>query len=111
VGFFSLFPLWAFTPISSGGLGASEIVIGSFISARATAQFVVLIPFAYFETRLGVYRLYAYSVAIFTVSSAIGFPLLNALAQVKGMNSPQFSLAIIIYFILVRNQDIRWFLG
>ncbi|CAE6443678.1 unnamed protein product [Rhizoctonia solani] len=100
MGFFALFPLWAFTPISSGGLGASEVVIGSFISARAIAQFLVLIPFAYFETRLGVYRLYAYSLAIYTISGAIGFPLLNALAKWDGIASPRFNTAIIAYFIL-----------
>ncbi|QRW15855.1 major facilitator superfamily transporter [Rhizoctonia solani] len=100
MGFFSLFPLWAFTPISSGGLGASEIAIGSFISARAIAQFLVLIPFAYFETRLGVYRLYAYSLAVYTISGAIGFPLLNVLAQSDGIASFRFSLAIAVYFIL-----------
>ncbi|CAE6485596.1 unnamed protein product [Rhizoctonia solani] len=99
-GLFTLFPLWAFTPVSSGGLGASEVAIGSFISARAVAHFVVLIPFAYFETRLGVYRLYAYSLAVFTVSGAVAFPLLNALAQWDGITSFRFNLAIIIYFIL-----------
>ncbi|CUA70364.1 Protein ZINC INDUCED FACILITATOR-LIKE 1 [Rhizoctonia solani] len=100
MGFFALFPLWAFTPISSGGLGASEIAIGSFISARAIAQFVVLIPFAYFETRLGVYRLYAYSLTIYTISGAIGFPLLNALAEQDGITSIRFNMAIVLYFIL-----------
>ncbi|KAH7343997.1 major facilitator superfamily domain-containing protein [Rhizoctonia solani] len=101
MGFFALFPLWAFTPISSGGLGASEVAIGSFISIRAIAQFLVLIPFAYFETRLGVYRLYAYSLAVYTISGAIGFPLLNALAKWDGIASPRFNMAIIAYFILV----------
>ncbi|CAE6404854.1 unnamed protein product [Rhizoctonia solani] len=100
MGFFSLFPLWAFTPISSGGLGASEVAIGSFISARAIAQFVVLIPFAYFERRLGVYRLYAYSLAIYTISGSIAFPLLSVLAELDGIASLQFSLAIMVYFIL-----------
>ncbi|KAJ1308445.1 hypothetical protein OPQ81_004149 [Rhizoctonia solani] len=100
MGFFALFPLWAFTPISSGGLGASEVAIGSFISARAIAQFVVLIPFAYFETRLGVYRLYAYSLTIFTVSGAIAPPLLSVLAIWDGITSLRFNVAIVAYFIL-----------
>ncbi|CAE6487362.1 unnamed protein product [Rhizoctonia solani] len=100
MGFFTLFPLWAFTPISSGGLGASEVAIGSFISARAIAQFVVLIPFAYFETRLGVYRLYAYSLTVYTISGTIGFPLLNTLAKWDGITSLRFSMAIVVYFIL-----------
>ncbi|KAG8770466.1 hypothetical protein FRC12_004235 [Ceratobasidium sp. 428] len=33
ISFSTLFPLWAFTPISSGGLGASENIIGVYISA------------------------------------------------------------------------------
>ncbi|CAE6442451.1 unnamed protein product [Rhizoctonia solani] len=101
MGFFALFPLWAFTPVSSGGLGASEVAIGSFISARAIAQFVVLIPYAYFETRLGVYRLYAYSLTVYTISGTIGFPLLNALAKWDGITSLRFNMVIVAYFILV----------
>ncbi|KEP55713.1 MFS transporter [Rhizoctonia solani 123E] len=100
MGFFALFPLWAFTPVSSGGLGASEVAIGSFISARAIAQFVVLIPYAYFETRLGVYRLYAYSLTVYTISGTIGFPLLNALAKWDGITSLRFNMVIVAYFIL-----------
>ncbi|CAE7214091.1 unnamed protein product [Rhizoctonia solani] len=100
IGFFTLFPLWAFTPISSGGLGASEVAIGTFISIRAIAQFIVLIPFAYFETRIGVYRLYAYSLTVFSISGAIAFPFLNALAKWDGITSVRFNLAIVLYFIL-----------
>ncbi|CAE6431105.1 unnamed protein product [Rhizoctonia solani] len=100
MGFISLFYLWAFTPISSGGLGASEVTIGWFLSARSITKVVVLIPFAYFESRLGVYRLYAYSLTIFTVSGAIAFPLLNMLAKRGGITSLQFNLAMIFYFVL-----------
>ncbi|KAG8731731.1 hypothetical protein FRC11_002707 [Ceratobasidium sp. 423] len=100
VGFFSLFSLWAFTPISSGGLGASEAAIGSFLSVRAITKVIVLIPFAYFETRLGAYRLYAYSLTIFTVSGAVAFPLLNILAKQDGITSLQFNLAMVLYFVL-----------
>ncbi|KAF8607843.1 MFS general substrate transporter [Ceratobasidium sp. AG-I] len=95
---FSLFPLWAYTPIADGGLGASEIVIGTYISARAIIHFLILGPFAYLETRLGVYRLYAYSLTMFTVIGSIAFPIINLLARIYGAHSLYTNIAIFLGF-------------
>lgn len=101
----SLLLLWAFTPISNGGLGAPEAIIGMYISSRAIAHLLGLIPFAYFERRLGVYRLYACCMTIFAVAGTSCFPLLNMLVKSYGINSPYFNLAMFLFFIVVSRDN------
>ncbi|KAG9083913.1 hypothetical protein FRC06_004319 [Ceratobasidium sp. 370] len=96
----ALFPLWAFTPTSSGGLGASENMIGTYISARAVIHSLALIPFAYYESRLGVYRLYAYSLSIHGLVTTLSFPLLNLMVRAPGVSPFWVNLAMVLHFIV-----------
>ncbi|QRV87459.1 major facilitator superfamily transporter [Ceratobasidium sp. AG-Ba] len=100
ISFSALFPLWAFTPITNGGLGASENTIGIYISARAIIQFLLLGPFAYFENWFGATRLYAYSLSVYALSSALSFPLLNLMARSPDMNVFWINTALGAHFIL-----------
>ncbi|KAG9085560.1 hypothetical protein FS749_004327 [Ceratobasidium sp. UAMH 11750] len=99
--FSTLFPLWAFTPVSSGGLGASEDTIGTYISVRAVVNFLTLVPFAYCESRLGVYRLYAYSLSIHGLVTTLSFPLLNLMVRTPGVSPFWVNLAMGVHFIVV----------
>ncbi|KAG9083947.1 hypothetical protein FS749_005611 [Ceratobasidium sp. UAMH 11750] len=101
ISFSALFPLWAFTPISSGGLGASENTIGTYISVRAVVHFLALVPFAYCESRLGVYRLYAYSLSIHGLATTLSFPLLNLMVRTPGVSPVWVNLVVGVHFIVV----------
>ncbi|KAG8720098.1 hypothetical protein FRC08_001199 [Ceratobasidium sp. 394] len=101
ISFSALFPLWAFTPISSGGLGASENIIGTYISVRAVVHFLALVPFAYCESRLGVYRLYAYSLSIHGLATTLSFPLLNLMVRTPGVSPFWVNLVMGVHFIVV----------
>ncbi|KAG8698813.1 hypothetical protein FRC09_007015 [Ceratobasidium sp. 395] len=100
ISFSTLFPLWAFTPISSGGLGASENIIGVYISARAVVHFVSLVPFAYCESRFGVYKLYAYSLSAHAIATTLSFPLLNLMVRTPSVSVLWINLAMVVQFIL-----------
>ncbi|KAG8747430.1 hypothetical protein FRC10_001101 [Ceratobasidium sp. 414] len=100
VSFGTLFPLWAFTPTSSGGLGSSENTIGTYISIRAVAHSLALVPFAYCESRIGVYRLYAYSLSIHGLATTLSFPLLNLMVRTPGVSPFWMNLAMGAHFIV-----------
>ncbi|KAG8698849.1 hypothetical protein FRC09_006990 [Ceratobasidium sp. 395] len=100
ISFSTLFPLWAFTPVSSGGLGASENIIGVYISVRAVVHFVSLVPFAYCESRFGVYKLYAYSLSAHAIATTLSFPLLNLMVRTPSVSSLWVNSAMIVQFIL-----------
>ncbi|KAH7341592.1 major facilitator superfamily domain-containing protein [Rhizoctonia solani] len=50
---FTLYPLWAFTPISKGGLGAPESSIGLQLSIRGLLNVLTMFVYAPIEKRLG----------------------------------------------------------
>jgi hypothetical protein len=55
------FPLYAFTPISLGGLGFSEAQIGNYNAARSIISVLVLFAYSPIEKRLGPARTYQVS--------------------------------------------------
>ncbi|CAE6530534.1 unnamed protein product [Rhizoctonia solani] len=98
---FTLYPLWAFTPISKGGLGASESSIGLQLSIRGLLHVLTMFVYAPIEKRLGLYRLYAWSMAMW-VLSGLCYPLLSIWA--KANNSSEgflFQVLLIIWFTIV----------
>ncbi|CAE6536237.1 unnamed protein product [Rhizoctonia solani] len=66
---FTLYPLWAFTPVNKGGLGAPESSIGLQLSIRGLLHVLTMLVYAPIEKRLGLYRLYAWSMAMANSSS------------------------------------------
>ncbi|CAE6375511.1 unnamed protein product [Rhizoctonia solani] len=67
---FTLYPLWAFTAISKGGLGAPESSIGLQLSIRGLLHVLTMLVYAPIEKKLGLYRLYAWSMAIRIIVSS-----------------------------------------
>ncbi|CEL55594.1 Protein ZINC INDUCED FACILITATOR 1 OS=Arabidopsis thaliana GN=ZIF1 PE=1 SV=2 [Rhizoctonia solani AG-1 IB] len=98
---FTLYPLWAFTPISKGGLGASESSIGLQLSIRGLLHVLTMLIYAPIEKKLGLYRLYAWSMAMWVVSG-LCYPLLSIWAKVN--NSSEgflFQVLVIAWFTIV----------
>lgn len=82
---FTLFPLFAFTPIESGGLSFTESEIGGYLSLRALIQIgVMLIYPTLFQSRFlgrgSSIRMYRCAMFIWPITIAL-YPLLNLLAS------------------------------
>ncbi|CAE7155988.1 unnamed protein product [Rhizoctonia solani] len=107
-GWFTLYPLWAFTPISKGGLGAPESSIGLQLSIRGLLHVLTMLIYAPIEKRLGLYRLYAWSMAMW-VLSGLCYPLLSMWA--KANNSSEgfvFQVLLIIWFAIWSFAGFVW---
>ncbi|KAJ1307728.1 hypothetical protein OPQ81_001816 [Rhizoctonia solani] len=105
---FSLYPLWAFTPIAKGGLGAPESSIGLQMSIRGLLHVLTMLVYAPIEKRLGLYRLYAWSMAMWVISG-LCYPLLSIWA--KANNSSDgflFQVLIIIWFTIWSFAGFVW---
>ncbi|KAF8530544.1 MFS general substrate transporter [Hysterangium stoloniferum] len=97
---FSIFPLFSFTPVNSGGLGLSEATIGIQMSIRAIVH-IALMPLystlrKYFGTTIRLHRVIIWLWPI----STICLPLLNALARIAGSESWTFNIAIWAFFVI-----------
>ena len=74
------YPLFAFTPVTSGGLGLSEAMIGIHMALRAITNIVIMMLYPSVERRLGTVKLYQLSMWLWPVT-VLGFPILNAVAR------------------------------
>lgn len=79
---FSIFPLFAFTPIKSGGLGFNEAQIGTHLSIRALMAVGVMFLFSPLHRLTGresALRIYQVSMALWPICMAF-YPLLSWMA-------------------------------
>ncbi|KAL5482742.1 hypothetical protein ACEPAI_9336 [Sanghuangporus weigelae] len=77
---FALFPLFAFTPIESGGLGFSEAQIGAQLGFRSINNILIVFLYSPIERRIGSLATLKLTMAFWPISMAF-FPFLNALAR------------------------------
>ena len=78
--YISSYPLFAFTPIMSGGLGLSEAMIGIHMAIRAITNVFITMFYPSVERQFGTVRTYQLSMWLWPVT-VLGFPLLNAAAR------------------------------
>ena len=98
---FAIYPLWAFTAINKGGLGAPESSIGLQLSLRGLLHVLTMVVYAPIEKRLGLYRLYAWAMAMWILST-LCYPLLNLWARVNSSSDGIFfQFLVIIWFTIV----------
>ncbi|KDN48778.1 hypothetical protein RSAG8_02765, partial [Rhizoctonia solani AG-8 WAC10335] len=105
---FTLYPLWAFTPISKGGLGAPESSIGLQLSIRGLLHVLTMLVYAPIEKRLGLYRLYAWAMFMWMLSG-LCYPLLSMWA--KANNSSEgllFQVLLVIWFTIWSFAGFVW---
>ncbi|CAE6465928.1 unnamed protein product [Rhizoctonia solani] len=104
----TLYPLWAFTPISKGGLGAPEASIGLQLSIRGLLNVLTMLVYAPIEKRLGLYRLYAWSMAMW-VLSGLCYPLLSVWAKTNNSSDGLlFQTLLIIWFTIWSFAGFVW---
>jgi len=78
--FFALYPLFAFTPIQSGGLGKSEREIGIHMAMRSINNLVIMLLYTPFQRRFGTINLHRTAMVLWPIS-VVFFPLMNAVAR------------------------------
>ncbi|KDQ12901.1 hypothetical protein BOTBODRAFT_34047 [Botryobasidium botryosum FD-172 SS1] len=80
---FSIYPLFGYTPIHSGGLGINESSIGMQLSVRAVLHIAVFVIFEPLRSRMGTVRLYQWCMALVPVT-VLFFPYIHYLARQEG---------------------------
>ena len=89
------YPLFGFTPVSSGGLGLTEAGIGVHLSLRALFAIIATLPYGYFQRYFGSTKLYQYSMPLWIVT-ILFLPLLNWLARL-GWNDPEEKARVMLF--------------
>lgn len=99
---FNVYPLFAYTPIASGGLGFTEAQIGMHLSARAMIHLVAIAlfnPFYRWLGRTSCVRVYQCSMMLWPFISCF-YPLLNLIARSSGTESWLFYSACAVFFFV-----------
>ena len=96
---FAVYPLFAFMPVETGGLGLSEAQIGLHMSLRAVINVLTMIPYPYLERRFGLMRTYRFSMSLWPVAIAL-LPLLNLVARMNGEDGWVWYGALFVFFIV-----------
>jgi len=93
-GMFALYPLFSFTPILSGGLGASEADIGIILTFRAVLMLLFMLSSAFLLDRWGSLCVYRFSMALLPPTFAL-LPVLNYLARMEYVGKNGFAFWIV----------------
>ncbi|KEP50482.1 MFS transporter [Rhizoctonia solani 123E] len=115
---FSVFPLFAYTPVSSGnqtsylafqtvliflsgGLGMSEANIGAAMAIRSLVQVVLMLGYSQVIRKMGTLRVYKLAMA-FWVVVILYFPLLNWIARTPslGTESSIFQASLLGFYVM-----------
>lgn len=102
------FPLFLFTPVSSGGMGLDETAIGFQMSGRAFIHIGMLFLYSNFERRFGsTVRFYRVIMSAWPAVVCC-MPALNMLARAVGPHSLVTNLAMFAFFILLGFSSFSW---
>lgn len=101
------YPLFAFTPIASGGLGLSEAKIGAHMASRSFISILVMFFYTPIERRLGVLRMYSFSMFFFPVC-VVFFPVLNAMARAGLEGTWLFDGTVVLFFTTWSVGNFGW---
>lgn len=109
---FALYPLFAFTPILSGGLGLSEAQIGAHMAVRSAFNIIILFAYTPICTRLGgPVRSYKAGMLMWPLA-VICLPVLNVLArtgpEVAGVGTWTFDGAALVFFAFWSLGNLSW---
>ncbi|TDL22143.1 MFS general substrate transporter [Rickenella mellea] len=104
---FALYPLFAFTPVHSGGLGVNEATIGAHMAIRSVINIALMVSYEPFQRRLGTVRLYQTNMAIWPISVAL-MPTLNYLARVGLQSSWLFDVVLVTFFTVWSFASLTW---
>lgn len=104
---FVRYPLFAFTPIKSGGLGVSEAAIGMHMAVRSVTNIAVMVFYTPLQRRLGTVRLYQFAMAIYPFAIAF-MPLLNHIARQGEESTLLFNAVLLTFFFVWSLACLAW---
>lgn len=105
---FSLYPLYSFTPVSSGGLGMSEAAIGIQMALRSFIHLGIMPFYGTLVRRFGsAMSLYRFSMCLWPVI-IVYMPFLNVIARIFGSNSWAVNIALVAFYVLWGLCSFAW---
>ncbi|KLO14776.1 MFS general substrate transporter [Schizopora paradoxa] len=104
---FAVYPLFAFTPISSGGLGLSEAQIGVHMATRSLNNVLVMMLYTPIHNRLGAVSTMKLAMVFWPISAAF-FPVLNVLARQGAVGTLGFNILVGLFFTAWSFAGICW---
>jgi len=104
---FALYPIFAFTPVQSGGLGLSEAAIGMHLAIRAANNILVMLLFSPLQRRVGTVRTYQISMAIWPFAFMF-FPVLNLMAKKGSVDNWLFNVTLMLFFTTWSFASLAW---
>ncbi|QRV76687.1 major facilitator superfamily transporter [Ceratobasidium sp. AG-Ba] len=106
---FSIYPLFAYTPISSGGLGMSESKIGTQMAIRSFIHVAMMFAYNRAVSCLNTVNVYKFAMAMWPVV-VLGFPVLNWIVRVHpdGNESTVFFVSQLVFYIIWSIAGFCW---
>ncbi|CEL57803.1 Protein ZINC INDUCED FACILITATOR-LIKE 1 OS=Arabidopsis thaliana GN=ZIFL1 PE=2 SV=1 [Rhizoctonia solani AG-1 IB] len=98
---FSIFPLFAYTPIASGGLGMSEAKIGTEMAIRSLVQVALMLGYSQMVHKIGTLRIYKIAMTAW-IMTILCFPLLNWVVRNHplGTESVLFERCLFAFYVI-----------
>lgn len=107
--FFALYPLYAFTPPDSGGLGLSEAEIGADMALRAVLIILLIIVSAPIQRRFGALSTYQAGMVMWP-ASIVFLPILNWMVRRDSYGSGTLAYRFVfgLFYILWAIGALVW---
>ncbi|KAJ1311351.1 hypothetical protein OPQ81_009844 [Rhizoctonia solani] len=93
---FSIFPLFAYTPIVSGGLGMSEANIGTAMATRSLIQITLMLGYSRVIRQVGTLHVYKLAMA-FWIAVILFFPFLNWIVRTQSLGTESLILQACLF--------------
>ncbi|KAG8693332.1 hypothetical protein FRC09_010578 [Ceratobasidium sp. 395] len=106
---FSIYPLFAFTPIASGGLGMSEAKIGTQMAVRSFIHIAMMLAYNQFISRVKTLDVYRFAMSLWP-PVVLGFPILNWIVRTQpdGNESVVFLLSQFAFYTVWSVAGFCW---
>ncbi|KAG9122869.1 hypothetical protein FRC07_000573 [Ceratobasidium sp. 392] len=106
---FSIYPLFAFTPIASGGLGMSEAKIGTQMAIRSFIHIVMMLSYNQVISRVKTLDVYRFAMFLWP-PVVLGFPILNWIVRTQpaGNESIVFLASQLVFYTVWSIASFCW---
>lgn len=105
---FALYPLFAFTSRSLGGLGATPAQIGLHLSIRAAIHFAAMLCYPALDRRWGTRKVYQWSTAVWPLSIALLWLAGVTAKHYDDADSPVVWTILVIQFTVWSVTSFSW---
>ena len=100
------YPLFAFTPLKYGGLGLSEVAIGTHMAVRSAISILIMLIYAPVQERIGALRVYQWSTSTWPLA-VLCMPALSMLARAN-VSEWTMNAAVCAFFVVWGVAILSW---